>query len=102
MMDNFKLACCSPWPDPLSRTLFKRLMEIEKNVGGRSCLPAIRRNQVGAACSAYRMVENEPTHGAETCPLSAITLPFSPLPKNVSGRELGGPSSRRDLSAREE
>src|SRR5882724_11643677 len=41
------------------------------------------------------MLAYEPTHGAETCPLSAITWPFSPLPKIVSGRE-HNPSSRRD------
>jgi hypothetical protein len=29
------------------------------------------------------MLENEPAHGAQTCPLSAITKPFSLSPKSV-------------------
>ena len=44
------------------------------------------RNRVGAAWSAWRMVTYEPAHGAEICPLSAITCPFSPLPKSVRER----------------
>jgi hypothetical protein len=49
------------------------------------------RNHVGAAWSASRMVTYEPAHGAEICPLSIITLPFSPLPQMCLGEsEHGG------------
>jgi len=54
------------------------------------------------------MLENEPTHGAQTCPLSATTWPFSLSPKmcpGERGHEMRNPyrhpypCSRRDLSA---
>jgi hypothetical protein len=41
------------------------------------------RNRVGAAWSTWLLLTDEPSHGAETCPPSAI----SPLPQKVSGRE---------------
>jgi hypothetical protein len=61
-------------------------------------------NRVGAAWSASRMVTYEPAHGAETCPLSASTKPFSPLPKKCPGESFSswldpGRRERRERGA---
>jgi hypothetical protein len=58
------------------------------------------RNHVGAAWSAYQMVTYESAHGAETCPLSAITSAFPPLPKKCQGKSLPAPWTTRFIGRR--
>jgi len=69
----------------LSRTLFSWPMKEHKKCRREDV--HVGRTDVGAACSAYRTLAYEPTHGAETCPALGYHLTFSPTPQKVSGKE---------------
>src|SRR6266700_2056309 len=76
-------------PYPLSRTLFSYLLE-ERKKSGRGRCPGGNRNRVGAACSAYLLLVFHTLSARKPAPLSAITKPFSPLPKKCPGKSVEG------------
>jgi len=76
---------------PLSRTLFQRLMQIEKSAGGLACQQPAKPGR--GSLQRLSKIGLLYIRGAETCPLSAITLLFSLSPKKCPGERPCSPTT---------